>query len=234
MQFIRLLFLACSADFDILCSDSFSYLVKFYSFIFLHKLSTRVVCVDGKHPRCQVYVYLPFSEESFNVQRKRFHVWAIAYSEKTALKKLYAEGQKLTPMDYSNFYMVSEFVRVNWKTCQVFPWQGERFVRFPHSQLPKETYFIGVRVKEGGGGGKRSFLLSLSSPPYPSPTPPALTCSNASTSSELNTAATPAETLEAHVGECSYRNFCRARCRLQDPTDCPCVSEDATLIWSWQ
>ena len=140
--------------------------------MFLHKLSTRVVCVDGKHPRCQVYVYLPFSEESFNVQRKRFHVWAIAYSEKTALKKLYAEGQKLTPMDYSNFYMVSKFVRVNWKTCQVFPWQGERFVRFPHSQLPKETYFIGVRVKEGGGGGEAKFssLPLLASLPVSYPT----------------------------------------------------------------
>ena len=140
--------------------------------MFLHKLSTRVVCVDRKHPRCQVYVYLPFSEESFNVQRKRFHVWAIAYSEKTALKKLYADGQKLSPMDYSNFYMVSEFVRVNWKTCQLFPWQGERFVRFPHLQLPKETYFIGVRVKEGGGGGGRKFssLSLLASLPVSYPT----------------------------------------------------------------
>ena len=35
-------------------------------------------------------------------------------------------------MDYSNFYLVSEFVRVNWKTCQVFPWEGERFVTFSH------------------------------------------------------------------------------------------------------
>ena len=86
-----------------------------------------------------------------------------------------------------------------WEACHVFS-----FTR------PKETYFVGVRVKEEMGEGKRSFLLSLSSPPYPSPTPPTLTCSNASTSSELNTVATLEETLEAHVGKCSYRNFCRA------------------------
>ena len=34
----------------ILCSGLFSHQVKFYSFIFLHKISTWVVCVNGKHP----------------------------------------------------------------------------------------------------------------------------------------------------------------------------------------
>ena len=67
--------------------------------MFLHKLSTRVVCVNSRHPRCQVYVYLPFSEESFDVQRKRFHVWAVAYSEKIVHKKLHVKCQKLIPMD---------------------------------------------------------------------------------------------------------------------------------------
>ena len=32
------------------CSGSFSHHVKFYSFIFMHKISTRVICVNGKHP----------------------------------------------------------------------------------------------------------------------------------------------------------------------------------------
>ena len=38
------------SDLEILCSGSFSHLVKSYSFMFLHKISTRVVCVNGKHP----------------------------------------------------------------------------------------------------------------------------------------------------------------------------------------
>ena len=38
--------LVCSADLDILCSRSFSHHVKFYSFMFMHKISTRVVCVN--------------------------------------------------------------------------------------------------------------------------------------------------------------------------------------------
>ena len=38
--------LVCSADLDILCSRSFSQYLKFYSFKFIHKISTRVVCVN--------------------------------------------------------------------------------------------------------------------------------------------------------------------------------------------
>ena len=34
---IFLLFLICSADLDILCSGSFSHLVKFCSFLFVHQ-----------------------------------------------------------------------------------------------------------------------------------------------------------------------------------------------------
>ena len=40
----------CNADLGILCSGSFSHYGKSYSFMFLHKISTRVVCVNGKHP----------------------------------------------------------------------------------------------------------------------------------------------------------------------------------------
>ena len=47
---VFLLFLACSADLDILCSGLFYHHVKFDSFIFMHKIFTRVVCVNGKHP----------------------------------------------------------------------------------------------------------------------------------------------------------------------------------------
>ena len=35
---------------DIHCSGSFSKHVKFYSFMFMYKISTRVVCGNGKHP----------------------------------------------------------------------------------------------------------------------------------------------------------------------------------------
>ena len=38
------------SDLDILFNGPFSHHVKFYSFIFIHKISTRVVCVNGKHP----------------------------------------------------------------------------------------------------------------------------------------------------------------------------------------
>ena len=42
---IVLLFLIFSADLDILCGGLFSHHVKFYSIMFMHKISTRVVCV---------------------------------------------------------------------------------------------------------------------------------------------------------------------------------------------
>ena len=46
---IFLLFLVCSADLDIPCSGLFFNQVKFYSFIkFMHKISTRMVYVNGK------------------------------------------------------------------------------------------------------------------------------------------------------------------------------------------
>ena len=47
---IFLLFSACSADLDVLGSGFLSYHIKFFSFMFMHKISTRVVCVNGKHP----------------------------------------------------------------------------------------------------------------------------------------------------------------------------------------
>ena len=40
---------------DIVCSWLFSHSVKFSSFILKHKISTRVVCINGKHPRCPFY-----------------------------------------------------------------------------------------------------------------------------------------------------------------------------------
>ena len=42
------LILVCSADLD--CSGSFSHHVKFSCLMFMHKISTRVVCLNGKHP----------------------------------------------------------------------------------------------------------------------------------------------------------------------------------------
>ena len=44
------LLLVCSAELDVLCSASFSLRVKFYSLMFMHKISTRVVYVKGKQP----------------------------------------------------------------------------------------------------------------------------------------------------------------------------------------
>ena len=47
---IFLLFLVCSAELVVLCNASFSHQVKFYSFVFMHNISTRVVCVNGEYP----------------------------------------------------------------------------------------------------------------------------------------------------------------------------------------
>ena len=45
---IFLLFLVCSAELVVLCNASFSHQVKFYSFVFMHNISTRVVCENVK------------------------------------------------------------------------------------------------------------------------------------------------------------------------------------------
>ena len=45
---IFLLFLVCSADLDMVCSGSSSHHVKLYSLMFMHKIITRVVCVNGR------------------------------------------------------------------------------------------------------------------------------------------------------------------------------------------
>ena len=45
------LFLVRSAVLDTRCSRSFFHFVKFYTFIFMHEISTRVVCVNVEHPR---------------------------------------------------------------------------------------------------------------------------------------------------------------------------------------
>ena len=46
-----LLFLVCSTDLDILCGSLISHQVKFYSFMFMQKISTQVVCVNAKPSR---------------------------------------------------------------------------------------------------------------------------------------------------------------------------------------
>ena len=43
--------LVFSADLNIHCSRLFSHHFKFYSFVFMHRISTQVVCVSGKHHR---------------------------------------------------------------------------------------------------------------------------------------------------------------------------------------
>ncbi|CAH3017394.1 unnamed protein product [Porites evermanni] len=57
-----LLFSVCSADLDILCGGLFSHQVKFYSFMFMQKISTQVVCVNAKSSRFLrgFYFYLVF------------------------------------------------------------------------------------------------------------------------------------------------------------------------------
>ena len=43
-------FLVFLAYLDVLCNWSFSHFLKFYSFIFIHKISSPVVCVNAMHP----------------------------------------------------------------------------------------------------------------------------------------------------------------------------------------
>ena len=43
------LLLVCLIDLDLFCSGSYSHVVKFYRFMVVHKISTRVVCVNGEH-----------------------------------------------------------------------------------------------------------------------------------------------------------------------------------------
>ena len=42
-----LLFLVCSTDLDIVCSRSSFHNVKFYSVMFMRRISSRVICVNG-------------------------------------------------------------------------------------------------------------------------------------------------------------------------------------------
>ena len=62
-KFIFLPFSVCSADLDLLCRGSFTHHFKFNRFIFLHKISTQVVCVNGKHLKSPT-VYSPESMSS--------------------------------------------------------------------------------------------------------------------------------------------------------------------------
>ena len=42
------IFLGFSAHLDVTCSQPFSHHVNFYSFMFMNKIPTRLVCVNGK------------------------------------------------------------------------------------------------------------------------------------------------------------------------------------------
>ena len=42
------IFLGFSAHLDVTCSQPFSHHVKFHSFMFMNKIPTRLVCVNGK------------------------------------------------------------------------------------------------------------------------------------------------------------------------------------------
>ena len=76
MQF--LLFLVCSADLDILCCGSFSDHVKFSGFIFMRKISSRVVCVIGKHP---VFLARDFSSKRNKRQPGKRFLSAAAFMD---------------------------------------------------------------------------------------------------------------------------------------------------------
>ena len=43
------LLLVCLIDLNLFWRGSYSHLVKFYRFMLVHKISTRVVCVNGEH-----------------------------------------------------------------------------------------------------------------------------------------------------------------------------------------
>ena len=170
-----------------------------------------MVCVNSKDPRCRVFVYLPFSEESFDVQRKRFHVWAIAYSEKIVNTKNAREVSKVDPHGLEQLLLgkwicssklenLPGLSLTRWEICQVFS-----FTR------PKETYFIGVRVKKEVGEEKGSFLLSLSSTSLPVSYPTHFDSLQRFDFFGIEHGGYSwAETFAGHVGKCSYRNFCRA------------------------
>jgi len=76
MQFLP--FLVCSADLDILCCRSFSHHVKFSGFIFMHKISTRVVCLNGKHP---VFLAGDFSSKRSKQQPEKRFLSAAAFMD---------------------------------------------------------------------------------------------------------------------------------------------------------
>ena len=60
---VFLLFLVCSADLDMVCSGSSSHHAKFYILMFMHRISTRVVCVNSKHP-LNIITHCPFANLS--------------------------------------------------------------------------------------------------------------------------------------------------------------------------
>ena len=63
-----LLLLVGSADLNMFCSSSFSCHIAFYSFVFMHKISTLVVCfTNGEHPRSTLHFLTRFQYKSYSL-----------------------------------------------------------------------------------------------------------------------------------------------------------------------
>jgi len=62
MQIFYFFLTVRSADQDILCRGSLSHHVKVYSFMFMHKISTQVVCVNGMHTSGVLFFPSPVAE----------------------------------------------------------------------------------------------------------------------------------------------------------------------------
>ena len=61
-----LLLLVGSADLNMFCSSSFSHHIAFYSFVFMHKISTLVVCFTNvEHPRSTLHFLTRFQYPFF-------------------------------------------------------------------------------------------------------------------------------------------------------------------------
>ena len=76
-----LLFLVCSADLDIHCCRSFFHHVIFYSFMFMHKISTQVVCIKlmVSIPQVSTYTVLVWAICCFTILNSPFCFPCIYY-----------------------------------------------------------------------------------------------------------------------------------------------------------
>ena len=99
---IFLFFSVCLVDLDIVCSWLFSHSIKCSSFIFMQNISTWLVCVNGKHPRCPFYRGL-FLIEVF-VKRQS----GVSYSGFITVKPcLTATSVIQSPRHYGNFFLAA-------------------------------------------------------------------------------------------------------------------------------